>query len=651
MFKLQLLRSVLVVASIFTLSSGSVETENLGHLNLQPGFALKLYSSSLTGPDDYHLRPQYFKERDFLKDSTLIAQNIYAIDMNTCWEPYGYNLLFNNSVDPNLTDFVVEMRGYIKAPQTGNLSISTSMYGGYYCNSELSRTFEGGYWIIKDSTSLNETSDGFICSYNSSDVNYKVLTFESACTDWDSCSEQLLDVNYTTVTTVVEDQYYPVVFYTYISANNLFTQWYLKFADYYEGYFDYFVYYDPNEDFEADDASLNSGFPDVCPHFNEEIFTPASFVQMTATDDLDCPTPTSSSMIFPSSSSPILSSSTAQPSLSHSVTSSASELNTSTFPSSSAPRSVATPTSVTSSSESSVSSADQSSSISSKVSSSSMSIRSGTKSESVKESNAGQNTETGFNSNRNSTSSLQAVPSSSESFLSSSTTGIPSYTANSAISNSQRDNPSSIKSFLSSSAVGNPIYTANSTISNTQHDIPSSKSMSVTFTSSFTSEKASVDDIFSTATVTESEIDTLTTTTCPEVELPSNTGKINSSLTSFEKTAFVSEVSVANQVSKTTTERDGSTITYTGCASCTVPQENDFVVSGETTKPNREILDSTAQSFSADTMTAKESALASDVKVVYSNHTTAEVQVFPGGGHFLKYEPLLLGISILMLFL
>ncbi|KAG0654270.1 hypothetical protein C6P45_003459, partial [Maudiozyma exigua] len=82
--------------------------------------------------------------------------------------------------------------------------------------------------------------------------------------------------------------------------------------------------------------------------------------------------------------------------------------------------------------------------------------------------------------------------------------------------------------------------------------------------------------------------------------------------------------SVTNEVTKTTTERDGSIITYTECASCTASQENDFTVSGETSKPNREILDSAAQRFSADTMTAKESALASDVQVVYNNHTTAE---------------------------
>lgn len=629
MFKLRLLRSVLVVASIFTLSSASVQTQNLGHLNLQPGFALKLYSSSLRGPDDYHLRPEYFKERDFLKDSKLIAQNVYSEEMITCWMPYMNNVLFNIPVDPTLTDFVAEMRGYIKAPLTGNLSISSEFNGGYYCNDDFSRTYQAGYWIIEDSVSLNDTSDGFMCSYNPGDTNYKAYTFESGCTNGDSCSELISNFNYTTVTTVVEDQYYPVVFYTYVSGNNIVTQWSLYFSKRYEDFFEQFAYYDPNEDFDADDANLNSGFPNVCPHFHEEVFTATTCVQMTATDNYDCPTPTSSSMISPPSLSSILSSSTIQPSLSHSVTSIVSESNTSTFPSSSAPSSVSTPTSITSSSGSSIFSADPSSSISSKVtfssitkfeSSNSSSIRTSTDSEPVTESNSSRNTETGSNSDRNSSLSSQAVPSSSISFSLNST-------------------------------VVNPIYTANSTISNTQHDIRISKSTAMTSSSNKNPEISNGNDRFSTTSSTESEIDTFTTTTCPEVELPSNTGKINSSFTSFEKTAFVSQESVANEVTKTTTERDGSTITYTGCASCTAPQENDFVVSGETTKPNREILDSTAQSFSTDTMTAKESALASDVQVVYSNHTTAEVQVLPGGGHFLKYEPLLLGISILMLFL
>ncbi|KAG0653394.1 hypothetical protein C6P45_003916, partial [Maudiozyma exigua] len=126
-----------------------------------------LYTSSLRGPDDYHRRPQYFKERDFLKDSQLIAQNVYYTDMNTCWSPYDYNRLFEFWVDPTLNNFVVEMRGYIKAAESGNFSIGTVFTAGYDCNEDIADVFAGYYWIIKDSTSLNDTSDGFICSHDS----------------------------------------------------------------------------------------------------------------------------------------------------------------------------------------------------------------------------------------------------------------------------------------------------------------------------------------------------------------------------------------------------------------------------------------------------------------------------------------------------
>lgn len=367
MFKLQLLRSVLAVASIFTISSASVQTQNLGHLNLQPGFALKLYSSSLRGPDGYHLRPQYFKERDFLKDSKLIAQWANVIDITTTWVAYVNNNLFDFLVDPTLTDFVIEIRGYVKAPQTGTFSVNADMQGGFYCNPELSRTYVAGYWIIKDSVSLNDTSDGFVCSYSAGDSNYKTFTFENDCTDYNSCYKD--DDIFTNVANVTENQYYPVVFYTYLSGNNIVALWKLKFGDYFQQYLDDIAFYDPQDDFEADDESLNSGFPDACPHFHEEVFTATTFVQMNATDDYNCPPPPSSSSILPPPSSSIFSPSTSSSveatlsDLSHSVTSSASESNTSTFPSSITPSSVATPTSITSSSGSSTSSADPSSSI------------------------------------------------------------------------------------------------------------------------------------------------------------------------------------------------------------------------------------------------------------------------------------------------
>ncbi|KAG0653158.1 hypothetical protein C6P45_004282, partial [Maudiozyma exigua] len=112
------------------------------------------------------------------------------------------------------------------AELSGNFSISTDFSGDYDCNDNFAGAFEGGYWIIKDSLYLNETSDGFICSHNSSRTNYSALTFEKSCKD-DSCSDR--DPTFSTVTTLIEGQYYPVVFYTYISGYSLYAQWSLAF--------------------------------------------------------------------------------------------------------------------------------------------------------------------------------------------------------------------------------------------------------------------------------------------------------------------------------------------------------------------------------------------------------------------------------------
>ncbi|KAG0653433.1 hypothetical protein C6P45_003890, partial [Maudiozyma exigua] len=406
MIKLLILKIPLVLVSIFTLTYASIQTENLGHLNLQPGFAVKLYTSSLRGPDDYRRRPQYFKEKDFLKDSQLIAQNVIDMEIGAFWEPYINNNLFGFAVDPTITNFVVEMRGYIKAPLTGNLSISIDINSGFVCHEAMPSVYEAGYWIVKDSISLNGTSDGFICSYNSSDVNYKALIFEENCTSYQSCFDG--GPSFHTVTTIIKDQYYPVVFYTYISGNYFLNDWALAYGDGSWGEFGNSVYYDPNDDFEAEDVNLNSGFPDACPHFHEEVFTATSFVTMSRTDDYDCPTqtppsilasssssilasssssilPPSSSSILPSSTSSILPSSTSSilpSSTSSAIQPSSSGSSNSVSHSSSEQGSVATSSSTVSSSGSKISSASPSSSISSITGTSSMnnsqSSRSGT---------------------------------------------------------------------------------------------------------------------------------------------------------------------------------------------------------------------------------------------------------------------------------
>ncbi|KAG0660602.1 hypothetical protein C6P45_001555 [Maudiozyma exigua] len=643
MIKLLSLKNLLFVVSILSVCSASFQTKNLGQLNLLPGFAVKLYTSSLRGPDDYHRRPLYFTEKDFLKDSQLIAQEVYSTGMNTCWNPYEWNYLFEFLVDPTLRDFVVEMRGYIKSPLNGNLSFSTSFYSLYDCNYNLAHVFEAGYWVIKDTVSLNDTSEGFICSYNSSNKNYKALTFEGSCNN-DTCGRD--NPPFTPLATAVKDQYYPVTFYTYISGNNFYTEWGLMFNGGYLGYFDNFAYYDPNDDFTANDESLDSNFPDACPHFHDEVFTATSFVEMNTRDNDECPKPTSlSSIIRPSSSltPPPPTASAVHSSLSelsYSGTASLSGSDASIITGLSESRSAAPSGSITSRSKSKISSANPSNSISSVVSSNS----------------TNKYQSSGSHNNPASSTESKSVAVNGSSQLTKTTSN-----SDSEITSFSNSLPRTSLASASSSTNGKPIYTANSTISNSQQDMLTSESIDLISSSSATSESSYGSDIVSTAIVTKSKIDTSTSTTCPDADNFSSTVAANPSLSIAKPQTDLTRINgavlssrnyVAAEVIKTTTRPDGVTVTYTECASGSILQENNIVTSEDNSRSYRETPINAVQSYSMGTTSMKENLLASGAQPTYSNNSTVvTVQVLPDDGQFLKYEPLLLGISILMSFL
>lgn len=207
----------LILVSYTLVSSALVQTENLGQLDLHPGFAARLYTTSLTSPEDFDSRPDYLKNREFLTDGQLISQNVIT-SFEGQWVRCYQNDMFGLFRDQK--NVVLEMRGYLKAPDDGIFSVSVGMdsvsdeYGNFKSQ------FNRGYWIIKNSVSLNQTADGFICSYNSSGVKYTGIVTDYECLTY--CIPPLPEAGSVLVS---KDQYYPVVSYSYLGGDSLSALW------------------------------------------------------------------------------------------------------------------------------------------------------------------------------------------------------------------------------------------------------------------------------------------------------------------------------------------------------------------------------------------------------------------------------------------
>lgn len=129
--KIPLLKIVSIFAFISSVTFASVQTKNLGQLNLLPGATVKLYSTSLTGREDYYNRPNYFKNKEFLTDGELIGQQIVT-SFNIFYIAYSFvQYIFGFNIDPTWKNFVFEFRGYLKPPQDGNFFLSHEMEKPY----------------------------------------------------------------------------------------------------------------------------------------------------------------------------------------------------------------------------------------------------------------------------------------------------------------------------------------------------------------------------------------------------------------------------------------------------------------------------------------------------------------------------------------
>lgn len=607
-------KTYLVLVSYALVSSALVQTENLGQLNLQPGFAARLYTTSLRSPEDFDNRPDYLKNREFLSDGKLISQNIVT-SFDSEWLNCYNNDMFGLFRDQS--NVILEMRGYFRSPADGIFSISVGMdtvsdvYGNYFSQ------FNRGYWIIKNSVSLNQTANGFVCSYDSSGVNYTGIETSYDCLTY--CIPPLPRAG---SVLVAKDQYYPVVFYTYLSGDVFSATWSFGIDSYGDSPIEGFFFNDVNDDFDADDENLNAGFPEACPQFHEEIFSSHVFIEPSTIYTNGCPV-TSTSSLVPFSST--LSSS--------SVITSSTQSSSSLSSSSSNQIKSVTSDSMVSSSESQISS----------FSSSTLSIISSAPSSS--NSGVSQSSSDGY-------STYSSVHSQSTQTVSNSTS--ETSTASDILSFN------SIESSSSTSAGGEPIYSANNTISNLQTHGPTSKPTVMKSSSSVNAAASKNSNDFSTAAVTKSETDTYTTTTCPEAEHKRSKNTAYSSLlvsnlqpelTGSEAVLLGTQATTNDGVIKITAGPSGRTNTYFECTSCANLQENGSGISEAESKSTGNSFSSTNQVEHAESATVTTYLSTSSLLIPNSQSTTAVVQTFSDEGCLSRYQPLLLGITILMTFI
>lgn len=609
-------KTYLVLVSYAFVSSALVQTKNLGQLNLQPGFAARLYTTSLTSPEDFDSRPDYLKNREFLNDGKLISQNIVT-SFDGQWLNCYNNDMFGLFRDES--NVILEMRGYFRSPADGIFSITVGMdsvsdvYGNYFSQ------FTRGYWIIKNSVSLNQTANGFVCSYDSSDVNYTGIETSYDCLTY--CIPPLPESGSVLVT---KDQYYPVVFYTYLSGDALSAVWSFQINGYDFPINDFF-FYDVNDDFDADDENLNAGFPEACPQFHEEIFSSHVFIEPSTIYTNGCPATSTSSLVpFSSTAS------------SSSVITSSTQSSSFLSSSSSNPIKSITFDSMVSSSESQISS----------FSSSKLSIISSAPSSS--NSSVSQSSSDGY-------STYSSMHSQSTQTISNSTSETSTASDISSFN--------SIESLSSTSAGREPIYSANNTISdisNSQAHGPTSKPTVMKSSSSVNAAASKNSNDFSTAAVTKSETDTYTTTTCPEAESKKSknaayssllVGNLQPELTANEAVQLGTQATTTDGVIKITAGPSGRTKTSFECTSCAYLQENDSGISETEISSTRNGLSSVNQVEHAESPTVTTYLSNSSLLISNGQSTTAVVQTFSDEGCLSRFQPLLLGIAILMTFL
>ena len=269
---LRIFFSVLVTGFVSKVNA-AIKSTPMDTLNLLPGMTARFYRTPLNDTFDFTARHMYLKKGTYLKDgSTLLAQKAGVTNINIYRIIYEKNDVLGFYMDPEDHYMLVELRGYFRAPFSGDLTLSQKVYPVKGCDGVNLYQSITNHWIIRQGVFVNNTEDGSLCINNSSmwfEADGEVNSDQSVLNTAMGSSIHQSSYYY-------KDIYYPFTIVMMVNGDAIYTDNHASMTDadgeHYVPLNQQTLFYDPNEDLDADDANYNKAYPNNCPVLNGEKF-------------------------------------------------------------------------------------------------------------------------------------------------------------------------------------------------------------------------------------------------------------------------------------------------------------------------------------------------------------------------------------------
>ncbi|SMN22615.1 hypothetical protein, no similarity [Maudiozyma saulgeensis] len=295
--------SIVLNIFLFTLATGFISnvnadltTYNMTKLQLLPGLAARMYKTSLNSSADYSTRSTYIENGQYLTDGELVAQKAGVTELNIKRIKYKNNDVLGFYMDPDDDYIVVELRGYLRMPYTGQLTIGRYVNTISGCDGVNLYQSTTDYWVVKQSMFVNNTDDGSLCTHNSSlpwysdDGEYMASV---TSTNLNTGGSAFMNSAY-----FYEGIYYPFKVVILVGGDGLFTTASASIKNALGSHSfqlnEETLFYDPYENFETDDANYSKDFPLNCPSLNGEEFVDDIIIPPTSSVPDQCPVTSSS---------------------------------------------------------------------------------------------------------------------------------------------------------------------------------------------------------------------------------------------------------------------------------------------------------------------------------------------------------------------
>ena len=313
---LRIFFSVLVTGFVSKVNA-AIKSTPMDTLNLLPGMAARFYKTTVNDTFDYITRRNYLKMGTYLKDGTLLGQRAGVTSVDIDRVIYQKNDVLGFYMDPEDHYMLVELRGYFRPTYSGNLHFLQLLSPVGTCENHvyLDQSITN-FWTISQKMFINNTEDGTLCINNSSvpsfyaDGKFDVGTGLSTSTSYSTGGGTTQTGYY------YKNMYYPFKILMLIDgdATNTYTEVTITDANGGHGVSlnRATLFYDPNENLDADDANYNQDYPNNCPALDGEEFVD-NFIAPPDPVSSVCPV-SSSSVVTSSATSTLQFSSTSVPS-------------------------------------------------------------------------------------------------------------------------------------------------------------------------------------------------------------------------------------------------------------------------------------------------------------------------------------------------